>query len=144
MGRRRKPAQLSNRLLGLSLLICLVVASCVKYKAEALEAPAFKEMLDNNTDVQIVDVRTYDEFYTGHIVGAYNIDIMEEGFKQAMDTLDRSKPIAVYCLVGQRSYQAYRLLVEMKFREVYHLQAGTVAWQREKYELEKGPGRYAK
>ena len=129
--------------MGLSLLVCLTVAGCVKYKAEMLKAPAFKAMIEDNPDVQIVDVRTPDEFLTGHIKGAYSVDILEEDFKERLAEFDKTKPIAVYCLVGQRSYEAYRLLVEMKFREVYHLEAGTVAWQREKFELEEGGGRYA-
>lgn len=143
MGRRRKPAYLSFRILGLGMIICLLAASCTRQKAQLLEAPEFKTMLDENPDAQIVDVRTYDEFYSGHIEGAYNIDIMEPGFKAALDTMDRKKPIAVYCLVGQRSLKAYEILIEMKFREIYHLSAGTVAWQREKYPLEKGAGRMA-
>lgn len=127
---------------GFIVLLALFVAGCSGYKAKPLTAVEFKAMIDKNPDVQIVDVRTFNEFYTGHLANAINIDFYNPGFRAGLDTLDRNKPIGVYCLVGQRSAEAYKMLVDMKFKEVYHLTAGTVAWQREKYPIEEGAGGY--
>lgn len=124
--------------------LTLVLVGCTKYKASPLEATEFKEMIDDNPDVQLVDVRTFNEFSEGHIPNALNINFYDEAFQVGMDTLDRKKPIAVYCLVGQRSAEAYNMLVEMKFREVYHLTGGTVAWRNENFEIEEGAGRYTR
>lgn len=124
------PARL---LFGLMLLCSL---SCVQeYKAEALNPVGFKEMIEDNPDLQLVDVRTTGEVASGYISEAVNIDFRDPGFREAMEKLDRKKPIAVYCAVGQRSQAAYDMLIEMKFHEVYHLTGGTIAWQQENYQL---------
>ena len=128
-------------LIAVSALL-LTVLACDRKVAKPLEAADFKELIDENPDTQIIDVRTFKEFVTGHIPDAYSIDFQHPRFQAGLDTLDRNKPVAVYCLVGQRSAEAYRMLVEMDFRKVYHLTGGTVAWRREKYPINEGMGRY--
>ena len=57
-------------------------------------------------DVQIVDVRTPEEYDQGYIAGAMNIDWRSEGFADdAVRMLDPSKPVAIYCKVGRRSHE---------------------------------------
>ena len=124
------------------LALSLALSSCYTKVAKPLEAVDFKKMLDKNPDAQIIDVRTFDEFFSGHIGDAYNIDFYHPKFIEGLDTLDRNKPVAVYCLVGQRSAEAYKMLVEMDFKKVYHLTGGTVAWRREKFDINEGGGRY--
>lgn len=119
-------------------LVLLFTLSCVQeYKAEALNPNGFKEMIEDNPNLQLIDVRTVGEVASGYIPEAVNIDFRDPNFRQAMEKLDHKKPIAVYCAVGQRSQAAYDMLIEMKFREVYHLTGGTVAWQQKNYELVK-------
>lgn len=117
-------------------LILLFASGCGQgYKAEALGPDEFKEMIGDNSDLQLIDVRTVGEVASGYIPDAVNIDFRDPGFRQALEKLDRNKPIAVYCAVGQRSQAAYDMLVEMKFHEVYHLTGGTIAWQQKNYPL---------
>ncbi|MCE7994274.1 MAG: rhodanese-like domain-containing protein [Roseivirga sp.] len=119
-------------------LILLSVLGCGQgYKSEALGPDGFKEMIEDNPDLQLIDVRTVGEVSSGYIPEAVNIDFRDPGFRQALEKLDRQKPIAVYCAVGQRSQAAYDMLVEMKFHEVYHLTGGTIAWQQKNYSLVK-------
>ncbi|GAB5523059.1 MAG: hypothetical protein Roseis2KO_09310 [Roseivirga sp.] len=117
-------------------LMLLCTFSCVQeYKAAALNPVGFKEMIEDNSDLQLIDVRTAAEVASGYIPEAVNIDFRDPGFREALEKLDRKKPIAVYCAVGQRSQAAYDMLIEMKFHEVYHLTGGTIAWQQENYQL---------
>lgn len=117
-------------------LMLLCTFGCVQeYKAAALNPVGFKEMIEDNPDLQLIDVRTPGEVASGFIPEAVNIDFQDPGFREAMEKLDRKKPVAVYCAVGQRSQAAYNMLIEMKFHEVYHLTGGTVAWQQENYQL---------
>lgn len=119
-------------------LVFLFTLSCEQgYKAEALAPEGFKEMMEDNPNLQLIDVRTVGEVASGYIPEAVNIDFRDPGFRQALEKLDRKKPIAVYCAVGQRSQAAYDMLVEMKFHEVYHLTGGTIAWQQKNYPIVK-------
>src|SRR5262249_10547535 len=64
----------------------------------------------------LLEVRTAQEFATGHIPGAVNIPVDE--LRGRLGDLPREHPLAVYCQVGQRGDLAGRLL----------LQAGFPAW----------------
>jgi rhodanese-related sulfurtransferase len=51
--------------------------------------------------VQLVDVRTPEEYRTGHIAYAVNIDVKQPDFKdKALRKLDRKQRTYVYCKTG--------------------------------------------
>ncbi len=81
------------------------------------------------TNVQLIDVRTPDEYKAGHILNAKNINFYDADFKAQMDKLDKSKPIAVYCGVGGRSGKASTILTQLGFKTIYDLQGGMTAWK---------------
>ncbi len=56
----------------------------------------------------LLDVRTPDEFSSGHIPGAVNIPVDE--LRSRLKELPRDGMIATYCQVGQRGYLATRIL----------------------------------
>jgi len=58
----------------------------------------------------LVDVRTPQEFSTGHILGAVNIPVDE--LRTRLGELPRDRTITVYCQVGQRGYLATRILLQ--------------------------------
>jgi len=81
-------------------------------------------------DVQLVDVRTPEEYKQGYIAGAMNIDWRSEAFADdAARILDPSKPIAVYCKAGRRSHAAAGKLYTMGYQHIVELQGGYEAWQ---------------
>lgn len=81
--------------------------------------------------VQLVDVRTAREFGGGHIKGAKNFDLFSPAqFKTGFETLDKRKPVYVYCQSGGRSQKAARKLVGMGFEEIIDLAGGYGAWVR--------------
>lgn len=65
---------------------------------------------------QVVDVRTPEEFATGHLPGAINLPIAT--LRNQKLELDQSMPILVYCYVGYRGYLAYRILSQRGFSVV--------------------------
>lgn len=78
--------------------------------------------------VQLVDVRTPEEYAQGHIADARNIDVFNRDFLQeAEKSLDKSKPVAVYCRSGKRSADAARILSQAGFK-VVNLKGGIIAW----------------
>ena len=56
----------------------------------------------------LLDVRTPQEFDSGHIPGAVNIPVDE--LRSRLGELPRDRKIAAYCQVGQRGYLATRIL----------------------------------
>lgn len=66
----------------------------------------------------LVDVRTADEFRSGHLRGALNIDLAAPDFANQIDTLDRTASYVVYCASGNRAGQAIELMVAQGFAQV--------------------------
>ena len=95
---------------------------------QLLGPTAFQEKLDQTEDAQLIDVRTPGELARGKLAGCAHIDINSADFKQRIDSLDREKPVFVYCAVGGRSGSAAKLLSAMGFQEIYDLKGGINAW----------------
>ena len=80
-------------------------------------------------NVQLVDVRTPEEFKEGAIDGAINIDyFQQETFEKEFEKLDKTIPIYIYCKSGNRSQKSSVILDTLGFNEIYELQGGYTAW----------------
>lgn len=116
------------------LLAVLVLVGAYVY-SQRRSATAFKSVgnatfaeIIADTTVQLVDVRTAAEYAAGHIPGAVNIDVRGENFDhQAQTTLDKSRPVAVYCRSGARSKVAARALAAKGYR-IFELNKGFMNW----------------
>lgn len=86
----------------------------------------FAKTISDKT-IQLIDVRTPEEYALGHIPGACNMDVNADGFARKITTLDKQKPVAVYCRSGKRSKIAARELASMGFK-VYELDSGMINW----------------
>ncbi|MFZ2905178.1 MAG: thioredoxin domain-containing protein [Cyclobacteriaceae bacterium] len=94
----------------------------------ALTANEFANKLKEQPTAQLVDVRTAGEFSKGHIHNALNIDLYKSTFEQEVASLDKTKPVLVYCLSGSRSAEAAALMRANGFEEVYDLKGGLLKW----------------
>ncbi|MEG9328430.1 rhodanese-like domain-containing protein [Salinimicrobium catena] len=83
-------------------------------------------------EVQLVDVRTPEEFKEGHIKGAKNIDFFSEDFIEQFQGMDKNEPIYIYCRSGNRSAKASKKLSEAGFKKIIDLEGGYKAWAAEK------------
>ena len=81
-------------------------------------------------DVQLVDVRTPDEWKEGVIGEPLKINFLDDSFKVEIEKLDKNKPIVIYCKSGGRSAQAASLLSELGFKEIYELKGGILSWNK--------------
>lgn len=72
----------------------------------------------------LLDVRTAEEYDSGHLEGALNINWYDEDFSEQLISLDRSKTVYVYCKAGGRSAKAAALMREMGFDHVVNLEGG--------------------
>ena len=80
----------------------------------------------------VVDVRDKEEYAEGHIPGSINIPV--ETFAMGSDILAKEKRIIVYCNSGGRSYQAYRKLMKLGYKQIS--QAIFADWKAAGYDVE--------
>lgn len=78
--------------------------------------------------VQIVDIRTPQEFADGHIQGAVNIPLQQADFAGRVSLLDPKATYAVYCRSSSRSKAAVAEMTDAGLTNLYELAGGTVAW----------------
>ena len=97
-------------------------------KVELVEAKAFSEKIANSGEIQLIDVRTPQEFEEQHIDNATNINCNGANFEQKAAQLDKSKPVYVQCKSGGRSAKASAKLSEMGFTKIFELDGGMMKW----------------
>jgi rhodanese-related sulfurtransferase len=95
----------------------------------AEEAFALIQANQQNPDFVIIDVRTPEEFATGYLENAINIDYYSAAFSDEIKTLDKNRTYLIYCRSGARSGQALGLMAVLQFAEVYSISGGITAWQ---------------
>ncbi|CAM1351372.1 rhodanese-like domain-containing protein [Tenacibaculum crassostreae] len=113
-------------------LILTVVFSCKPQTNEAKDITVedLKVILDNESSIQLLDVRTPSEWAEGVITTPIKIDITAEGFEdKAIEKLDKSQPVYIYCRSGGRSKRATDLLVKKGF-EAYNVLGGYMEWEQ--------------
>ena len=86
-----------------------------------------KQILENKVPsyIQIVDVTTPNEFKTGHIKGAINIEASKLSAKELLEKLPKNKTIVFNCTAGGRSIDAWSKLNDEKLdiSEIYYFDA---------------------
>ena len=95
----------------------------------SLSPAEFAETMKKTPNTVLVDVRTPDEFSKGHLVNAKNIDWNGTSFDKEISSIDKSKPVFVYCLSGGRSGQAASKMRADGFTLVYELDGGIMKWR---------------
>ena len=74
---------------------------------------------DDPASHMLIDVRTPEEFASGHIEGAVNIPVEEMAGR--LDEIHGDTPIVVYCRSGNRSATAARILTEAGNASVFDM-----------------------
>ena len=105
--------------------------------AKNVSAAEFKDLIADRADAILLDVRTPDEVAQGVIRNAANIDFYDGSFIAALDKLDKSKPVLIYCRSGRRSGVAMSKMSELGFTEIYNLQGGIIEWSNAGEEVVK-------
>ena len=112
----------------ISAILCnLLGCTAQQQKFESLDAEAFEQVI-SDTSVVRLDVRSIDEYASGHIAKAINIDVMKDDFTtKATSLLPKDKTIALYCRSGRRSKKAAGILAENGYK-VIELNSGISGW----------------
>ncbi len=99
--------------------------------------PEQAQKLIADKKVLVLDVRTPEEFASGHIAGATNIDFRDKDFQAKIAKLDKSQAYLVNCASGARSAKACVAMEDLHFPTLYNLRGGIAAWKEAGLPVEK-------
>ena len=119
----------------ISAVLCnLLGCTAQQQNFESLDVEAFEKVI-SDTSVVRLDVRSIDEYASGHIAKAINIDVMKDDFTtKATSLLPKDKTIALYCRSGRRSKKAAGILAENGYK-VIELNSGISGWINARKEI---------
>ncbi|GAB4239376.1 MAG: rhodanese-like domain-containing protein [Ekhidna sp.] len=116
-------------------LIYFVCLACQQSGTTIITAEELKQKQQEGT--QVVDIRTKNEFDSGHIPGALHIDYSQPDFAKRMEALGKETPIIIHCAKGGRSGRAMSILKEAGFVNVYDYSGGFSDWKQRGEKIEK-------
>jgi rhodanese-related sulfurtransferase len=119
-------------LLSLITTITLSAADAVTH----VKAPEAAKLVQEKK-ATVLDVRTPEEFKEGHIEGAKNVDFKSPDFAAKLKEMDKSQPYLVHCRAGGRSTSSLKVLKELGFEKIFHLDDGLSAWEEAKLPVVK-------
>lgn len=101
---------------------------------KTIDIETFKSYLGNK-NVQKIDVRTENEYKSGHISGVENIAL--NTLEKNLDKINKNEPVVIHCQSGARAAIAYSILVKNGFENILNYSGGINDWVEKKNELVK-------
>lgn len=83
-----------------------------------------KDLIHENPDVIILDVRTPEEFKSGSVENSINLNIYSPDFLKDIKALKKTETYLLYCAVGGRSSTASELMKKEGFTNVFNSKNG--------------------
>ena len=119
----------------LILALSLFLAGCMITKTsetsssyKTISSTEAQQMIEDNKDALILDVRTAAEYESGHIPNAVNLSNEDIQAGKVDSLKDKSQLIMVYCRSGNRGRQAAQKLAELGYTNVVDF-GGIQSWQ---------------
>jgi len=125
------------RKLSLAVLMALVWCSLAVAAVQNINAEQARELLQQRSDIFLLDVRTPGEYLQVRLEGARLIPI--DQLQRRVNEVPKG-PVMVYCAVGSRSSAVADYLLRLGYPEVYNLYGGIWSWQLQGLPVLKGPG----
>ena len=99
---------------------------------KTINAKEFKNILKNNNNFQIIDIREPYEYEDGALT---NENIPLDKMMSSLNKIHKDRPVIIYCQSGKRaSAIIYMLEKEYKLENLYNLEGGYNAIMQEEYE----------
>lgn len=123
---------------GLVVVVIAVVAllspRAVTTAAENISPADYQsQFVASSTSHLLIDVRTAEEFASGHIRGSVNIPV--ESLQSRLNEVPANQPIVVYCRSGNRSALASDILKQAGYSSIYDL-GGIIDWTAQGFPVE--------
>ena len=126
--------------IAITLMVPGLALAAEEEKPAAGEAPRITledfEKRRANPSAVVVDVRSSEEFASGHIHGAVNLPINSADFDERVKKLDKDKTYLVHCAVGVRSERACKKMVAV-VPNVFNFAGGMKEWTKAGKAVEK-------
>ena len=121
------------------LLLIAFLASCTsKTKTEVqvknIDVATAHQLLNQDKNIVVLDVRTPEEYTSGHIDGAVNININGDNFSKKVAELDKDKSYIVHCAANVengRSAKSLKIMADLGFENLMSMEGGIVAWRQD-------------
>ncbi|OIQ18780.1 rhodanese-like domain-containing protein [Lacinutrix sp. MedPE-SW] len=122
---------MKTKIIVLALFLGFTLLNCEDKKNNPVTVVSVEEMdtLLSLENVQLIDVRTKDEYDKGHINKSQNIDFNSPTFDTDIIGLDKEKPVILYCQRGGRSAKCAEKMQKAGFKKIYDLKGGFSKWQ---------------
>ena len=99
---------------------------------KTINSKEFKNLLKNNNNFQIIDIREPYEYEDGALT---NENIPLDKMMSSLNKINRDRPVIIYCESGKRATAIiYMLEKEYKLENLYNLEGGYNAIMQEEYE----------
>ena len=138
--------------LGALIIVILLTSGCIQTETNTATPETKIQIIENitpeevNTLIQenknnpnfvILDVRTPEEYLSGHIENAVNLDYYSDTFRNDLDKLDKNKTYIIYCRSGGRSANTLNIIKDLNFKEAYNMLGGINKWKSEGFSTTK-------
>jgi rhodanese-related sulfurtransferase len=107
------------------LLLVVFLCSCNE-QFEYISVDEFNNFSDD--EFEIIDVRTVEEFQSGYISGAINIDFFSADFIDKIKETDSTLKLILYCRTDNRSSKSAKILVDNNYKNIYVIKGGIEEW----------------
>jgi rhodanese-related sulfurtransferase len=92
----------------------------------------------NSGKYALIDVRTLDEYNSGHLKNAKQADYYQtQQFSDYLDSLNKDSNYLIYCRSGGRSSKVMQIMQDKGFVNVYGMSGGYNAWITSGFSVEK-------
>lgn len=115
-----------NRIAILSLILVFSCELLSSPETNIISESDFIELKDS--EYILIDVRTQDEFDSGHINSAINLDFYSNTFKNDILSLPKNETIVLYCRTNNRSSKTATILQENGYRDILVIKGGITEW----------------
>lgn len=113
----------------ITFFCALLLLSCDAQTKTTVTPEEFDKAITKDS-VQILDVRTPDEYASGHIKNTLLANWNDKAeFSRRISFVDKNKPVYIYCLAGGRSAAAAKEMRSIGYENVVELAGGINAWK---------------
>ena len=120
----------------LALLFCSFTTITAQTKVE-VNSKQVNSMLQKDKKWIVLDVRSAEEFNSGHIKGALNIDIRQPDAFSKIDKLNKNAKYIVHCRTNHRSGMAVEHMMQSGFKNIYQMMDGWSGWSMNNLPVQK-------
>lgn len=109
-------------------MLCEIITEILNknrsYNYKNIKYEEIQDILANNDDAILLDVRSPQEYKEGHLDKSINIPFYDIRKRIKQIIPDKETLIIVYCQTGSRSKKAIAILDKLEYKNLYNLKGG--------------------